>query len=421
MTLNDDLHKPINCPRCGRIIKNYQYPNDCPDCKRNDAQKQREKNTKPATTKRGQASNSQRSPKSNSRTEMPKAPTSFKAGLAGFVAGLLIFGGYMGASAGITVVGSLASAAIFAKFYQQIIGLGVVAFLVFVFSKSWTRDQLQSGENKTKSPSAANEGSTEIMPIISKSDTLDYPTISTAGKRDTTSNAFTNYAPRGVGRSNSFVEKELTEAQLAARKIDKLREIYPEPPNIVGRLFKDQDQFDLIVSKEEKTAYIFHQIPLQYNDISHFVYHSSDHWVTVVMMDGKRLGLGEPIEWFVRPWFSNAKVINIVRTKRGEAVDGVWRELRIVDGDDAGFRYRIGAGIRPKGVKSLVVTSVTDGAPASVCGLKAGDEILSVSNVNVSSTSEFIEKIQESNGLRTKLRIIRNGAKIDLYVFPTKT
>ena len=46
--------------------------------------------------------------------------------------------------------------------------------------------------------------------------------------------------------------------------------------------------------------------------------------VDVFLKDGRVLDLGVKIQWLIRPYFSKAEEVQIVRTKDGEAVDGTF-------------------------------------------------------------------------------------------------
>ncbi|MCD8562684.1 MAG: hypothetical protein LRY54_01150, partial [Alphaproteobacteria bacterium] len=49
-----------------------------------------------------------------------------------------------------------------------------------------------------------------------------------------------------------------------------------------------------------------------------------DHTVTVVKKDGTLMDLGVKIQWLIRPYFTRAQQVGIVRTRDGETVDGFY-------------------------------------------------------------------------------------------------
>ena len=87
-------------------------------------------------------------------------------------------------------------------------------------------------------------------------------------------------------------------------------------------LFKP-DELDIYCNKVTLDAYIFHGKIIDYESIDRLEYDHKAHTVDVVLKNGDRLDLGVKIQWLVRPYFSKAHDINIVRTQNGESVDGV--------------------------------------------------------------------------------------------------
>ncbi|MCD8497070.1 MAG: hypothetical protein LRZ85_02680 [Alphaproteobacteria bacterium] len=87
-------------------------------------------------------------------------------------------------------------------------------------------------------------------------------------------------------------------------------------------LFKP-DEMDIYVNKITLEAYIFHGKPVE-QDIERFEYDPDDHMVTVVKKDGTIMNLGVKIQWLVRPYFTRAQEVGIVRTKDGETLDGFY-------------------------------------------------------------------------------------------------
>lgn len=86
-------------------------------------------------------------------------------------------------------------------------------------------------------------------------------------------------------------------------------------------LFKPEEM-DIYANKVTLEAYIFHGKEIDYERIERLEYHKQDHSVTVVQKDGTRLDLGVKIQWLVRPYFTKAKEVSIVRTKDGKSIDG---------------------------------------------------------------------------------------------------
>lgn len=82
-------------------------------------------------------------------------------------------------------------------------------------------------------------------------------------------------------------------------------------------------EMDIYVNKITLEAYIFHGKPVA-QDIERLEYDPDDHMVTVVKKDGTILDLGVKIQWLIRPYFTRAQQVGIVRTKDGETVDGFY-------------------------------------------------------------------------------------------------
>lgn len=82
-------------------------------------------------------------------------------------------------------------------------------------------------------------------------------------------------------------------------------------------------EMDIYVNKLTLEAYIFHGKPVEQN-IERLEYDPDDHAVTVVKKDGTIMDLGVKIQWFIRPYFTRAQMVGIVRTKDGETVDGFY-------------------------------------------------------------------------------------------------
>lgn len=83
-----------------------------------------------------------------------------------------------------------------------------------------------------------------------------------------------------------------------------------------------EDEMDIYCEKLTRETYIFHGKDIDYKKLKYLEYDPDEHTVDVVLKDGSRLDLGVKIMWLVRPYFSRAEFVQIVRTKNGEAVDG---------------------------------------------------------------------------------------------------
>ncbi|HBR68537.1 MAG TPA: hypothetical protein DEA55_04080 [Rhodospirillaceae bacterium] len=88
------------------------------------------------------------------------------------------------------------------------------------------------------------------------------------------------------------------------------------------KAFFSPDDFDIYVNKITGETYIFHGPDLPH-PVERLEYDPESYRVTVVTKDGKNLDLGVKIQWLVRPYFSRARQVFIVKTKNGESVDGI--------------------------------------------------------------------------------------------------
>lgn len=96
-----------------------------------------------------------------------------------------------------------------------------------------------------------------------------------------------------------------------------------------GRKFLfDKKDFDIFCDKELGETYIFHAPELGCT-IDFLEYNPEDQRVTVYTIDGQKMDLGARIQWLVRPYFTKAKTILMVRTQNGKAIDGVEVRLKI--------------------------------------------------------------------------------------------
>ncbi len=91
-------------------------------------------------------------------------------------------------------------------------------------------------------------------------------------------------------------------------------------------LFKPEE-FDIYCNKVTFDAYIFHGKHVDYDAIDHLEYDHKTHAVDIVMTNGMVYDLGTKISWLVRPYFSKAHQVQIVKTKDHEALEGTMKPL----------------------------------------------------------------------------------------------
>ncbi len=84
------------------------------------------------------------------------------------------------------------------------------------------------------------------------------------------------------------------------------------------------DEMDIYCNKVSKEVFIFHGKEIDYKIIERMEYHVEDYTTDVFLKDGRVLDLGVKIQWMIRPYYTKAEEIQIVRTKDGEAVDGTF-------------------------------------------------------------------------------------------------
>ncbi|GJL84290.1 MAG: hypothetical protein DHS20C02_00650 [Micavibrio sp.] len=102
-----------------------------------------------------------------------------------------------------------------------------------------------------------------------------------------------------------------------------------------AKAFFTPDDFDIYVNKITGETYIFHGPDLPHN-VERLEYDPEKYRVNVVTKDGLNLDLGVKIQWLVRPYFSKAKQVFIVKTKNGESIDGIEVPMTVKgkDGDN---------------------------------------------------------------------------------------
>ncbi len=96
------------------------------------------------------------------------------------------------------------------------------------------------------------------------------------------------------------------------------------------KLFNNHDDFDIFCDRERGVNYIFHADELNCT-IDHLEYDHDTQCITVITNDGQQMDLGAKVQWLVRPYIAREQEIYIVRTKDGDAIDGVLVPLKIKD------------------------------------------------------------------------------------------
>ncbi|MFK7840074.1 MAG: hypothetical protein AB8B83_07050 [Bdellovibrionales bacterium] len=82
------------------------------------------------------------------------------------------------------------------------------------------------------------------------------------------------------------------------------------------------DEMDIYCNKVTLETYIFHGKEVDYDPIAYMEYDPKHKTVDIVMKDNTRMDLGVKIQWLVRPYFTKAKEVSMVRTKDREPIDG---------------------------------------------------------------------------------------------------
>lgn len=94
------------------------------------------------------------------------------------------------------------------------------------------------------------------------------------------------------------------------------------------KLFQTQDEFDIYCDREKGINYIFHGPELNCT-IDYLEYDEDTNHITVVTNDRQKFDLGARIEWLVRPYIAKEQNIFIMRTEKGEVIDGVEVPLKM--------------------------------------------------------------------------------------------
>jgi hypothetical protein len=90
---------------------------------------------------------------------------------------------------------------------------------------------------------------------------------------------------------------------------------------IPGALFQPEE-FDIFVNKMTLEAYVFHEKKIDYTMIDHLEYDHKSYSVDVVYTNGSKNDLGMKIQWMIRPYWSKAQEVSIVRTENQKSQDG---------------------------------------------------------------------------------------------------
>ena len=88
-----------------------------------------------------------------------------------------------------------------------------------------------------------------------------------------------------------------------------------------------EDEVDIYCNKMTKESFVFHAIELDYKTLERMEYNHDTFRAKVFMKDGRELDLGVKIQWLIRPYFSKAQEVQIIRTVDGEPVDGTFIPL----------------------------------------------------------------------------------------------
>jgi|GEM_PF-4506696 len=82
------------------------------------------------------------------------------------------------------------------------------------------------------------------------------------------------------------------------------------------------DELDIYVNKITGENYIFYGKKID-AALQKFEYDHKECRINVIMEDGREMDLGIRIQWLIRPYIKKAREIAFVRTKDGEALEGL--------------------------------------------------------------------------------------------------
>lgn len=68
--------------------------------------------------------------------------------------------------------------------------------------------------------------------------------------------------------------------------------------------------------------------------------------------------------------------------------------------------------------KTVEIMDIAPASPAETAGMKAGDKVISVNGVNITSTDQIQSIIQENKGNAVSIELLRNGSKETISVTP---
>ncbi|MFB9867984.1 hypothetical protein [Vreelandella sulfidaeris] len=196
-----------------------------------------------------------------------------------------------------TAIAAVVVGGVAGRFYKIIIGIGVIAGALFLFSVFYSSDKSTDNAVGTTKPST---------------DEIANPPQSMA---------------------NAAIDTKLFEEWEKAEQLEKARDQartspYPPAPNTTGVMFQ-HEEFDIFVNRLPPfQAYIFHGKVIDHDSISHLEYHYQYNWVAVVLKNGQSLDLGAHVQWLVRPYWRLAEEIHIVRTEDGNSVEGTTVPLK---------------------------------------------------------------------------------------------
>jgi len=205
----------------------------------------------------------------------------------------------------IVLVAAMAGGGFAGRFYRLIVALGLLAVGCWAFLAYTEREQRASKPPPISSlPVSAPQPPPK--PAV---------TASATGVREVTAKA--------PVEQQAF--KRIEDAERAADQARKTP--FPNPPNVSGVLFAPDD-LDIYVNKVTGETFIFHGKVVDHAAISHLEYHYQDNWVAVVRKDGRRLNLGVHIQSLVRPYWREAKEVQMIRTHQGKSIEGRTLPLR---------------------------------------------------------------------------------------------
>lgn len=200
----------------------------------------------------------------------------------------------------------------------------------------------------------------------------------------------------------------LEKRKIAEKNSDQAKLYWPSAPNTNGQILGVND-LD-IWCKAPIECRIYHDKSLDYQSISHILYHADEQWLAIVMRDGRRYSIGMHIKGDIRPfWKLYASLqVQFARTaddKNGDrvTVENRWFPAFVLYGDNskATGRYSLGLSGRsignfnfsgrayPGGVKLISdSTNLFKNAPL----LEPNDIIIGVDGVPILGIGDYIKQ-----------------------------